>query len=248
VLSGSNEAFGYDALQANTTGVFNVAVGASGLAFNTVGSNNTAIGFNSSSNTTTANNNIAIGYNAGINLATANSNNILIGSSGISGDSAVIRIGASGTQTTCFIMGIAGSKSGGSAVEVTTANQLGVATSSRRFKQDIEPMPDQGEKIKQLRPVTFSYKDDDQHERRYGLIAEEVEPIYPEIVRYHNGEIFTLHYQSLIPILLERILGLTKRCDELEQELTDVRTQYEQEIAELKQMVYALYEQMNEKN
>jgi trimeric autotransporter adhesin len=54
-----------------------------------------------------------------------------------------------------------------------------------------------------LRPVTFSYKQDPNSERQYGLIAEEVARVYPELAAYGpDGQIQTVRYQELIPMLL----------------------------------------------
>ena len=54
-----------------------------------------------------------------------------------------------------------------------------------------------------LRPVTFHYKQDPQGERQYGLIAEEVARVYPELVSYGtDGKVVTVHYHELVPMLL----------------------------------------------
>jgi len=58
----------------------------------------------------------------------------------------------------------------------------------------------------QLRPVTFAYKEDAQHVKQYGLIAEEVAAVYPElVVRAATGEVQTVKYLELIPMLLNEL-------------------------------------------
>ena len=62
--------------------------------------------------------------------------------------------------------------------------------SSRRSKDDIRDMGDASGGLLRLRPVTFRYKQkaaDGSAPIRYGLIAEEVAEVYPELVVY-DGE------------------------------------------------------------
>jgi len=67
-------------------------------------------------------------------------------------------------------------------------------------------MGTQSEKLLQLQPVTFAYKDDSQGTTHYGLIAEQVATVYPELVtRTATGEVQTVKYQELIPMLLNEL-------------------------------------------
>jgi hypothetical protein len=71
-----------------------------------------------------------------------------------------------------------------SAVYVTSTGQLGVQASSERYKTDIATMPEVSMKLsRRSRPVTFHYKWDAKSVQHYGLIAEEVENVHPELVR-----------------------------------------------------------------
>ncbi len=205
-----NTATGAIALTLNTTGSDNTADGLGAMENNTAGSNNTAEGTGALSSNTTGTSNIAVGYQAATNVSGGNSNNIHIGSQGASGDSGVIRIGTEGTQTSAYIAGISGASApGGAAVYVTSNGQLGTALSSRRFKEQITDMGDSSSKLFQLRPVNFFYKpqyDDGSHLLQYGLIAEEVAKVYPEMVAYDNdGQILTVKYQLLAPMLLNEV-------------------------------------------
>jgi hypothetical protein len=219
-----NTAVGLDALALNTTGSSNTATGAQALIFNTTGTNNTATGngaldFNTTGSANTASgtlallnnftgsNNIAIGYEAGYNVA--GSNNIDIGSQGSGGDSGVIRIGTEGTQTSALVAGIYGVNTSGIPVYVNSSGQLGTVSSSRRYKDDIQDMADASSGLMRLRPVTFRYKkqfNDGSKPMQYGLIAEEVAEVYPDLVaRTADGQIETVKYQVLDSMLLNEL-------------------------------------------
>lgn len=252
-----NSAFGYDALQANTTGDGNTAAGAEALYLNQTGIRNTAAGFQAlgnntagSSNTaagaealtynagegntaagdgalylnqtgnyntaagkqaldanTTGSYNIGVGIEAGSNL-TEGSYNIDIGNKGVAGESNTIRIGTQGTQTGTYIAGIFGTSKIKKACQVVVENtgQLGCVKSSARYKRDIRDMGDASNKLMKLRPVIFRYKEDSDGIPQYGLIAEEVEKVYPELVIDNSdGKAETVAYQVLPAMLLNEV-------------------------------------------
>jgi hypothetical protein len=96
--------------------------------------------------------------------------------------------------------------SGGGDVVVNSSGQLGVLSSSARYKRDIQPMAERSKGLWQLRPVTFRYKQDPDHQRQYGLIAEEVAEVYPElVVRGDKGAIESVQYRELIPMMLNEM-------------------------------------------
>jgi hypothetical protein len=76
--------------------------------------------------------------------------------------------------------------------------------------------------IDKLRPVTFHYKDEKQSAQlNYGLIAEEVQDVWPEMVAYDkDGEISTLYYQFLAPVLLKEIQRQNKVINDLTNRIT----------------------------
>ena len=199
-----NTAIGQAALSSNISGNNNLASGISALGSNESGSNNTAIGSLALENAT-GSNNVAVGSQAGDNL-TSGSNNIDIGNAGAAAEGGVIRIGTKGTQTKTFVAGIENSKVTGAAVYVTSSGQLGVLASSERYKTAIAPMGTNTAKLQQLRPVTFHLKTDPQGEVQYGLIAEEVDKVYPELViRDEAGKIQGVRYDELAPMLLNEM-------------------------------------------
>ncbi len=199
--SGQNTGIGKSALVANATGESNTAIGFSALTANTTGSQNTALGANTGTGVTTGNNNVMVGYNVAASTTTG-SNNIYIDGNGLSpaNESNAIRIG--GTQTTCFVKGISGTTVVGGTVLVTTSGQLGTLLSSRKFKDNIRSMNNESEKIHALNPVLFTYKSDKDNVQQYGLIAEEVDHILPDLViKDEEEQPYTVRY-DILPILL----------------------------------------------
>jgi hypothetical protein len=169
---------------------------------NTTGSDNAAVGDRALSDNSTGANNTALGHNAGSLIK--DSNNIDIGNEG--NDNGIIRIGTRPEQKRVFIAGIETSTVTGSAVYVTSAGQLGVLASSERYKTAIAPMGSDTAKLQQLRPVSFKLKSDATGTRQYGLIAEEVAKVYPELViRDATGRIDGVRYDELAPMLVNEL-------------------------------------------
>ena len=234
-----NTAQGRYALSSNTTGNGNAVVGAAVLKRNTIGSNNTAAGMMALSNNTSGDSNIAIGVSAGVNLTTG-SNNIDIGNMGIAGEANTIRIGTTATQKAMFIAGIYNIPVTGSAVVVNSNGQLGVTVSSERFKTTIAPMGANSGKLQQLRPVTFHLKTDPRGALQYGLIAEEVAKVYPELViRDGSGRIDGVRYDELAPILLSEVQQQQRKMAAQDERIAaqeaQLRTLHQQQ-AELKDL------------
>ena len=159
--------------------------------------------------------NIAIGFAAGDR--TTGSNNILIGDFGAEGESNTIRIGGGfGLQTAAFIAGISGTAVVGDAVVVDENGQLGTVASSARFKKNIKPMDKTSEAILALKPVSFQYISDSKGTPQFGLIAEEVAKVNPDlIVRNRNDEIHSVRYEVVNAMLLNEFLKEHKKVQEL---------------------------------
>ena len=223
-----NAAMGQFALVSNTTGGANVASGVNALQFNTTGNYNTAIGHLALENNTMGSNNTAIGFEAADAVSGGNSNNIEIGSQGAAGDSGAIRIGTPGTQTSFFAAGVNGVGVSGASVVVSSSGQLGVVLSSERFKEDIRDMGEASSGLMRLRPVTFRYKQaygDGSKPMDYGLIAEEVAQVYPDLaVKGADGQVETVQYQKLTPMLLNE---LQKQSLQIQGQSAEIQTQSE---------------------
>jgi hypothetical protein len=210
--SGSdNTATGYQALYSNDSGNNNAAFGVLALAENRNGFRNTAIG-GGSLNKNSGSYNTALGFSAGSALSTG-TDNIDIANVAVAGESHTLRLGTQGTAGTpgsgivkTFIAGIADTQLTGSAVYVNSEGQLGVLASAERFKTNIEPMGAATERLAELRPVTFSLKNDPSGTLQYGLIAEEVAKVYPELViRGEDGRVSGIRYEELAPMLLNQV-------------------------------------------
>jgi hypothetical protein len=164
----------------------------------------------------TGGNNIALGQFAGFNL-TSGSENIYVGTVNAASpgtESKTIRLGEGQTRT--FVAGIGGTPLSGTQVVVTGSGQLGILASSARFKRDIEAMGERTRGLFLLRPVTFRYKQDPRGTRQYGLIAEEVAKVYPELVtRGTDGKIVSVQYQELVPMLLNELQRHEREFQEL---------------------------------
>ena len=206
---GENTAVGYGPLTSNTTGLQNTAAGRAALELNTTGSKNTASGYDALGGNTTGNNNLAVGYKAGLNLTTG-SNNIDIVNHGVAGESKTIRIGTTGTQTNAYMAGISGvTVAGGVGVVIDANGHLGTTVSSTRFKEAVKPMDKGSETIFALQPVTFRYKCelDPQGIPQFGLVAEDVEKVNPELVaRDEHGKPYTVRYEAVNAMLLNEFL------------------------------------------
>jgi hypothetical protein len=96
--------------------------------------------------------------------------------------------------------------------------QLGTTTSNRDSKFDIADMGVDSSVINNLRARIFRFINDDEPKpKQYGLIAEEVEPIFPEMVLYDaEQKPWNLSYQFLAPLLVNEIQKLEKTVTALE--------------------------------
>jgi hypothetical protein len=212
-VGGSNNTFlGVDAGFGDCCGQGDNNTGVGALALNSInpGSlNNTALGYNALPNVDTGTGNIGIGANVGPSL-TSGSNNIYIGSIGAAaGDAGQIRIGTGGVHTGTVIVGIYGAGSvGGIPVIVNPGGRLGTTSSSSRVKEDIRDIAAESDGLLSLRPVAFKYNRelDPTGAAQYGLLAEDVAEIYPELVVYDaEGRPEAIRYQLLDGLLLNEI-------------------------------------------
>jgi Chaperone of endosialidase len=235
-----NTAVGYFALSNNTTAGANssganTAVGAFALGSNVTGGASTAIGYGALY-TCTGGGNIAIGDLAGVDVTTG-SGNIIIGNRGLADDANTIRIGRS-TQTKCYIGGIRDVTTGvGDAIPVVidSTSQLGTVSSSKRFKKEIKPMDHASEAILGLKPVTFEYKSDKTSRPQFGLIAEQVAEVNPDlVVRNSQGEIYTVRYDAVNAMLLNEFLKEHKKMERLEATVADLAAQLEKVSATIR--------------
>jgi len=188
----ANTSIGFEALKSNTIGDRNCALGAQSLQSNTEGQYNTVIGERALSSNTTGSFNTVLGTDAGLGVTTAG-NVIVIGSAGANVDDS------------CYIANIWNQPGGSQPVYVNSEGKLGPQVSARHFKDEIKPMGHTSEMIYGLRPVSFRYKTEIEPTRPlgFGLIAEEVEEISPDLVtRSGNGKPNSVRYDAINAMLL----------------------------------------------
>jgi endosialidase-like protein len=252
---GENTAVGNGALAAITNSFFNTAVGRNALFHTDSGGANTAIGrtalFSNTSGVTntavgqaalfssTGDFNTAVGFFAGSALASGSSN-IYLGAPGQFTESFTMRLGD--TQTATFVAGINGSIVNQSVpVLVGSDGKLGtVSLSSRRFKTDIADLGDASRGLLDLRPVTFRYRaQPPDGPVDYGLIAEEVAEVYPElVVRDVEGAPAAVRYHLLPTLLLSELQRQARALAEKERQLSELAATVAElvtEVARLKE-------------
>jgi len=227
-----NNAHGREALFLNTEGTENNAFGDLAMENNTTGTSNTAIGDDALRFNVDGSGNVAVGDEAGTGLGASVNNCIAIGAPG-AGPFAVL-------DNTCFIGSIfdqpvsdVGTQE---AVFVDQFNVIGISASSRRFKHDIQPMDKASEAILALKPVTFKYNADKNGRTQYGLIAEEVATVNPDLVVQHkDGEISTVRYEQVNAMLLNEFLKEHKKVENLQTTVAQQQKGMEVLTAQLKE-------------
>ena len=132
-------------------------------------------------------------------------------------------------QTRTFISGIRSVTTGAAnaiPVVIDSNGQLGTVSSSIRFKEDVHDMADVSHRLLQLRPVTFRYTQayrDGAKPIQYGLIAEEVADVFPELaVRGADGQVETVHYETLNVLLLNEFQKQAGRLEAIERQLNEL--------------------------
>jgi hypothetical protein len=130
---------------------------------------------------------------------------------------------------------------------INSNGRLGVVASSERFKTAIAPMGSNTAKLERLRPVTFHLKTDPKGALQYGLIAEEVAKVYPELViRDDKGQIDGVRYDELAPMLLNEMQQQLRKAEAqasvIESQAAQLRDVQQQvaEVKDLKQQVAVL--------
>jgi hypothetical protein len=240
-MSGNfNSALGQGALTTNTTGGDNTACGAGALFTNSEGSENTAVGFQALNDNTIGNNNTAIGQGAGANHIDG-SGNVFIGQ-GV--------IGPTSETNHTYIRNINTISVNGGGTDMVTVNLqtglLGHATSSRRYKEDIQPMNNASEALYQFKPVAYRYKKeiDPTRSAAFGLIAEQVAEVNPDLVaRNSQGQPESIHYEMINAMLLNeflkehhRVEAQQSKIEEQQKEINGLAAQLREQAALIQQV------------
>ena len=227
-----NNAHGRNALTANL-GDQNNAMGDDAMDSNTTGSFNTAMGDDALDGCTTGSSNVAVGDEAGTAVV-AGSNIICIGA-GVTGGGGPFQ----DFDNTCFIGSIFGEPTSDpgtqTAVYVDQFNVVGIFNSSRQYKHDIQPMDKSSETLYQLKPVTFKFNSDVKGSTQYGLIAEDVAQVDPQLVVRKNGETVTVRYEQINSMLLNEFLKEHKKVEEQQASIGQLKSEMQTMVAQLKE-------------
>lgn len=225
----SNVAIGYFSLNQTQFGSANTAVGSVSLAAVT-GSRNTGLGYSTLSNLINGSDNTALGADAGV-LNDGLSNTTAVGANAkvsvsnavVLGNNANVGIGITAPTSKLHVIGD-GVFSG------TLTASCGVLTCSDvRYKKNIVPITNALSSIILLNGVRYNLKAEEFQERQFtnkpqiGLLAQDVELIYPEVVFTDQKGYKAIDYSKLTPVLIEAI-------KELKEELKDLKEQ----VAKLK--------------
>jgi len=259
-----NTGLGYQALFSNTSGIRNCAAGNAALTSNTTGTDNTAIGnatlinndsgsFNTALSRralsrNTGSFNIGLGFWAGSNLASGD-NNVYISNLGVAAEANTIRIGTQvasadflgeavhPAHTATFIAGVSGTPVIGDTVVVDSNGQLGTIASSARFKKDVQPLDKTSEAVLALKPVSFHYKSDTKATPQFGLIAEEVAKVNPDlVVRDRKGEIYSVRYDAVNAMLLNEFVKEHRQVQDQQKQIDKLTAQLKEQASMLQKV------------
>lgn len=242
----SHIAIGSGALQNHITGSNCLGIGVNSLVENTTGSLNTTIGNNSLSSNKSSNRNVAIGHEAG--RLSVNGSNIYLGYHAGGQNMFSFRLFIDNSDTQAPLIG-----GNFNSNEVIIRNNLTIAenlyyegrlitTSDRRLKKNIKKVKAVLPRLIQLNTYTYNLKNSADQKKQYGLIAQEVQTIFPLLVNRINpdNDYIGVNYMQFIPLLLEaekeQFKQLKKLGEEIKNEETEL-TKLEDEIIMLKELV-----------
>ena len=117
---------------------------------------------------------------------------------------------------------------------INVSGKLGTSVSSKRFKQDINPMDRASEALFALKPVTFRYKKeiDPQGPQQFGLVAEEVEKVNPDlIVRDKDGKPYSVRCDQVNAMLLNEFLKEHWKNEKQEATIAQLKSTVEKQKA-----------------
>ena len=240
-----NTMVGFVAGQRNMTGINNSFFGSRAGKETTNGNNNTLIGYFTTLGAANLSNATAIGANAMVEQ----NNSLVLGSiSGVNGATAMTDVGIGVTQPArrLDVNGIirVGATTGtiGCIEDRDGTVIAGTCASDLRFKKNVTPFSTVLENFSKLRPVNYFWRADefsDQHwgtRQSFGLIAQEVEKLFPELVTLDEKGYRAVNYSKLPLYTIQAVKELKAENDALQQRLEQQQSQ----IDELRKVVASI--------
>ncbi|NDC42962.1 MAG: tail fiber domain-containing protein, partial [Chitinophagia bacterium] len=227
--TGGNVAIGPIALRDNTTGYENTVVGRAAMQINTGGYRNTAIGrwagYSTSGGTTTnanttGSNNTFLGAFAMPGTSTQLTYATALGSDALVTTSSTIALGRTSDKV---VIGATGDDSSGAMLQVTgaikaTGTVTGtsfVATSDVRLKQDIDAINRDVllDNLKRINAYSYHFKADPNGWRYNGVLAQELQQVFPDSVRLGSNGFYSVDYGSLGALAASGVGQLANKFD-----------------------------------
>jgi hypothetical protein len=90
-------------------------------------------------------------------------------------------------------------------------------TSDERLKENIKSID--SDNLFSLNPILYSYKENLNKKQHYGLLAQNVEEVFPELVEENYFGYKSVNYQELIPIIISKMKNMQSEIDQLKEAL-----------------------------
>ena len=199
-----------------TSGQYNVIMGYNAASAAMTGSNNIALGYTALNATTSGDKNIAIGYAAGTSISTGENNVVIGGMDVASGDGDDQLVIAAGDGGHFWVKGDAA----GSCYQGDNATAWS-QTSDRALKREITDATKGLDAINAIQVRNFRYRKNNQYgldpePSRVGVIAQELEEVFPEAVKENTEGHKTVSPDSINWALLKAVQELSAKVEALE--------------------------------
>ena len=98
--------------------------------------------------------------------------------------------------------------------------------SSKRYKEDITDINGAASRLLDVRPVSFEYSGRDDDQTHFGVVAEELDEVFPELVRYDgDGRPEKVCYEEMAPLLVAHAQHQQETIDDLRAETEELRAE-----------------------
>ncbi|MFK8102992.1 MAG: tail fiber domain-containing protein [Saprospiraceae bacterium] len=93
-------------------------------------------------------------------------------------------------------------------------------SSDRRFKKAVQPLENALDKVLRIKGVSFDWRHTEFPEKNFtqgreiGFIAQDLQPILPEVVNQDNNGYYSVEYANLVPVLVEAVKELNEKLEQ----------------------------------